>query len=127
MILDRFLPAVVQLVLVLQLLQAILLQQIGGSQVRVISLGGRHIKERCIFGYISLGANGIQPTDKLIQLLRLTILLRHDGAIFFRCDMYISQCVFFEKQLQLSPVVLPPSLVLGIFKCVHGYSSGFIP
>jgi hypothetical protein len=46
--------------------------------------------------------------------------------ILLEPNIHISDRIFLEEQLKLSPIVISPSLILTVLKCMHGYLARFI-
>lgn len=51
-----------------KLFKAILFEEVGCSEVRVVGLSGRDIKHGCILWDISLRTDGVESADELIEL-----------------------------------------------------------
>lgn len=50
----------------------------------------------------------------------------HHEIVLFWSDIDLSERIFFKEELQLSPIILPSTLILAIFEGMHGYFTGLV-
>lgn len=62
------------------------------------------------------GADRVEPTYKMIELVPLRVLVLHDAEIFFRLYLDFPDGVLLEEEGQLGPVIVPPAVVLAILE-----------
>lgn len=111
---------------VLQLLEPVLLEQVGSSEVWVVRLRGRQVHQRGVLGQGALGADAVEAADEVEELLGPVVAAAHDRRVLLGSDGDLAEGLLAEEEVQLAPVVIPACGVVAVLEGVHGDAAGLV-